>query len=63
MRRAGVQESVIMEITGHARGELFDRYHQVSLDDMRQAISRLVEYRRVNSANVDQTVDQTVSLG
>ena len=59
MRRAGVQESVIMEITGHARGEVFDRYNQVSLDDMRQGIQRLVEYRKVNSASVDQNVDQT----
>ncbi len=63
MRRAGVQESVIMEITGHARGEVFDRYNQVSLDDMRQAIQRVIEYRKVLSASGDQNVDQKAVLG
>ena len=64
MRRAGVQRSVIMEISGHSRGEVFDRYNQVSLDDMRQAISKLTEYRKAQSAaSVDQNVDQIEKLG
>jgi hypothetical protein len=54
---------VIMEITGHSRGEVFDRYNQVSLDDMRQAISKLTEYRKAQSASVDQNVDQIEKLG
>ena len=62
MRRAGAQESVIMEITGHARGEVFDRYNQVNVDDMRRAVERLVDYRRGQIANVDQTVDQSQFL-
>ena len=33
MRKAGVQESVIMEITGHARHEVFGRYNQIDLED------------------------------
>ena len=57
-RRAGVQESVIMEITGHARHEVVDRYNQVSLDDMRQGIQGLMEYRKVQSANVDETLTE-----
>jgi integrase len=63
MRRAGVQESVIMEITGHSRGEVFDRYNQVNMADMRYAIERMVDYRRVQLANVDQSVDQVAILG
>jgi integrase len=62
MRRAGVQESLIMEITGHSRGEVFDRYNQVSVDDMRQAITRLTEYRKAQNASVDQNVDQRAIL-
>lgn len=62
MRRAGVQESVIMEITGHSRGEVFDRYNQVSLDDTRQAVERLDDYRG-QILKVDQTVDQAAVFG
>ena len=62
MRRAGVQESVIKAITGHSRNEVSDRYNQVDLKDMREAIARLAQYRRNQSANVDQTVDQVAIL-
>jgi integrase len=33
MRKAGVPESVIMEITGHSTREMFDRYNTVDHDD------------------------------
>jgi integrase len=59
MRRAGVQESVIKGITGHARNEVSDRYNQVDVEDMKEAMERLARYRmRDQSANVDQNVDQ-----
>jgi integrase len=58
MRRSGVQESVIMEITGHSRTQVVDRYNQVSIEDMREALARLKEYRKGQSASVDQNVDQ-----
>lgn len=58
MRRAGIQESVIKGITGHSRNEVSDRYNQVDLEDMRQAVERLTQYRSRQIANVDQTVDQ-----
>ena len=61
-RRAGVQESVIKEITGHARHEVADRYNQVSMEDMRQGIERLIEWRKVQNASVDQNVDQVPVL-
>jgi len=69
-RKAGVPESVIKEITGHSRGEVFDRYNQVNMDDMRQTVEKTVRYRRARllsgkkvdfrkeAASVDQNVDQ-----
>lgn len=41
MRKAGVPESVIMEITGHSTREMFDRYNTVDEDDARKAIDQL----------------------
>jgi hypothetical protein len=55
MRKAGVPESVIMEITGHSTREMFDRYNTVDEDDTRKAVDQL----EVFLAFVDQTVDQT----
>src|SRR5208337_5088380 len=54
MRKAGVPESVIMEITGHSTREMFDRYNTVDHDDRRQAVDQMSRYL----ASVDQTVDQ-----
>ena len=63
MRKAGVAESVIMEITGHSRGQVFDRYNQINMDDKKQAVERLSEYRKRENAkldaNLDQNLDQT----
>lgn len=41
MRTAGVPESVIMEITGHATREMFDRYNTVDELDKRQAVEKM----------------------
>jgi integrase len=40
LRKAGVQESIIMQITGHSTREMFDRYNAVDLDDMKEAVSK-----------------------
>jgi len=53
MRKAGVQESVIMEITGHSTREMFDRYNTIDEEDTRQAVNKLEDY----FANVDLHVD------
>jgi integrase len=55
MRKAGVPESVIMEITGHSTREMFDRYNTVDHDDKRLAIGRLQRYLK----NVTQDVTHT----
>jgi integrase len=44
MRRAGVPESVIMRITGHATRAMFDRYNTVSLADAEDAVKKLSGY-------------------
>jgi len=54
MRKAGVAESVIMEITGHSTREMFDRYNTIDNNDTRKAISLLSTHLQ----NVDQIVDQ-----
>ncbi len=54
MRKAGVSESVIMEITGHSTREMFDRYNTVDEGDARKAVKQLEVY----FANVTQTVTQ-----
>jgi hypothetical protein len=58
MRKAGIQESVIKGITGHSRNEVSDRYNQVDIEDMREAVEKLIQYRRNQIESVDQTVDQ-----
>ena len=54
MRKAGVQESVIMDITGHSTRDMFDRYNTVDEDDTRKAVDQMSAF--LNS--VDHPVDQ-----
>lgn len=54
MRKAGVAESVIMDITGHSTRSMFDRYNTIDDEDTRKAINQLVG----QFAIVDQSVDQ-----
>ena len=44
MRKAGVPESVIMEITGHVTREMFDRYNTVDEGDMSHAVCKLSSF-------------------
>jgi integrase len=37
MRKAGVDETVIMAITGHSTREMFDRYNSIDRDDIKKA--------------------------
>ena len=54
MGKAGVPESVLMEITGHSTREMFDRYNTVDMDDSRKAVDQMEVFLQ----NVAQTVDQ-----
>ena len=54
MRKAGVSESVIMEVTGHSTREMFDRYNTIDEDDTRKAVDQMTTFLQ----NVDQPVDQ-----
>ena len=55
MRKAGVPESVIMNITGHSTREMFDRYNTIDTEDTRQAINQLQGYLQSVAQNVAQT--------
>ncbi len=59
MRKAGVQESVIMDITGHSTREMFDRYNTVDIDDAQDAMKKFEGFL----ANVTQNVTQTAVAG
>jgi len=44
MRKAGVPESVIMEITGHSTREMFDRYNTIDEADCKQAMDKFAAF-------------------
>lgn len=54
MRKAGVADSVIMEITGHSTREMFDRYNSIDDQDTRKAVDQFSAFLK----NVDHPVDQ-----
>jgi integrase len=56
MRKAGVPESVIMEITGHSTRDMFDRYNTVDSEDTRKAVDQLETYLKLQ--DVAQNVAQ-----
>jgi len=54
MRKAGVDESVIMEITGHSTREMFDRYNTIDEEDTRNAVDKLEVFFLNVTLNVTQ---------
>jgi len=57
MRKAGIAESVIMEITGHSTREMFDRYNTVDEDDKKLAIDRLGSHLGSKNSEMDSPLD------
>ena len=54
MRKSGVPESVVMNITGHSTREMFLRYDTVDAKDIKKAVNQMEGFLE----SVDQTVDQ-----
>jgi integrase len=60
MRKAGIAESVIMDITGHETREMFDWHNTVDEDDRKIAVHRFESFMKaVKKDKVDHFVDQT----
>jgi len=59
MRKAGVQESVIMAITGHSTREMFDRYNVIDEQDRVEAVNRLEVFFRNVTQNVTLDAEAT----
>jgi len=60
MRKAGVDKSVIMELTGHSTDSMFQRYNEIDGDDRKMAMRKLEGFLQSEIAKVDQTVDQKI---
>lgn len=58
LRRAGVQESVAMKISGHKTRAVFDRYNIVDTVDVEQAMEKLHEFQQ----DEDRELAQSTSL-
>jgi integrase len=59
MRKAGVAESVIMDITGHSTREMFDRYNTIDEEDTRKAVNQLEAFFQFNDQSNDQNKKRT----
>lgn len=42
----GIAESVSMEITGHSRREMFDRYNSIDDEDKKEAVDHSVDQNK-----------------
>ncbi len=43
LRRAGVERSIIMKVTGHQTDKMFDRYNKVDLEETTQAVGQMAD--------------------
>jgi hypothetical protein len=56
MRKAGVAESVIMRITGHSTGEMFDRYNTINEYDTRSAVAQIINKIKNGSSDIKRAL-------
>ena len=60
MRKAGVQKSVGMSITGHAPKDMDDRYNRVDDEDKLEAIKELEAFREMLDKTLDNPLPEKV---
>jgi integrase len=58
MKRARVEDSVAMKISGHLTKSMFERYNIVDEDDLKDAAERVNEYRKRKRTEARQEGDQ-----
>ena len=63
MRKAGVDTSVIMAISGHKTMAMFKRYNRVDLDDGRDAMRKLEAYLAGNGTKEETKIDFKLTSG
>ncbi len=56
MRKAGVDQSVIMKLAGHKTPSMFQRYNTVDLADAKEAYQKLEEMLRQGQEHQDTKV-------
>ena len=59
MRKAGVDQTVIMKLTGHKTSAMFNRYNAIDQDDAREAMHRLDQFLAAQKASESSDDVQT----